>query len=979
MLFHCHTFFSFRYGLLSPEMLVQELKAKGYTSFVLTDINNTSAVFEVYREALKQGLKMNVGIEFRRNGQWQYTAVAKSATGFRIINEHLTAHQHCNSFPPLFHEEVLVIFPMNNLPERALTANEFISFPPEQVHRWPSLKHLHPYREHLLMGLPITFSAPKDRQLHRLLCAIDQNVLLSKLDKSRIATTSAFPIPKKDYIEYYASMPDVVQQSQELLSMCTLHFDLEKPRNKRFYTCSDKDDMALLRKLTYDGFAYRYSKNDRYARARVEKELRVIEQLKMGAYFLITWDMLRYAGNCGFYHVGRGSGANSIVAYCLKITDVDPVELNLYFERFINPYRSSPPDFDIDFSWDERDQILDYLFKRYGKDHVALMACYNTFKAKSLIRELGKVFGLPKGDIDCMIDEPNKPKKHHEMARKIYRYAHRLQGIPNHLSIHAGGVLISEAPITCCTPLLQMPKGFPIVHFDMHVAEDIGYYKFDVLSQRGLGHIKECVKLVQENLGVSIDVHDIQSFKKDERIKHNLKIGKTIGCFYIESPAMRQLLQKLSCDNYVSLVAASSIIRPGVAKSGMMKTYIERAHHPEKVQYLHPVFEEHLGETYGVMVYQEDVIKIAHHFAGISLDEADILRRAMSGKTRSKTAFQELQDQFFANCQARGHARALSEEVWRQMESFSGYSFCKAHSASFAVESYQSLFLKTYYPLEFMVAVINNFGGFYFAELYLHEARLAGANIHAPCINRSSWLTSIRQKDIYIGFVHIKSINQKLIQEIITEREQKGPFRSLADFTSRVAIGREQLELLIRIDAFRFTGHSPQQLQWKKGLCLRPNKPKVATGLLFASEMAQEQKYELPTLEQEGNEGFFEQLDLLGFPLSSPFDILRTSFRGDFPAIDLVKYQGQTVRMLGYYITRKPVRTVKGEIMNFGSFIDAWGYFFDSCHFPPSLQHSPFQGRGCYLIKGKVVVEFGFPTVEVEKMVKLPQKADPRY
>ncbi|MGA0232620.1 MAG: hypothetical protein ACO3MB_07070, partial [Saprospiraceae bacterium] len=325
----------------------------------------------------------------------------------------------------------------------------------------------------------------------------------------------------------------------------------------------------------------------------------------------------------------RGSGANSIVAFNLFITDVDPMDLDLYFERFINPHRSSPPDFDIDFSWDERDDVIDYIFKRYGREHTALLATYNTFKGKSIIRELGKVFGLPKADIDLIVDEPHAEEKHHHFARYIFRYGKMIEGFPNYLSIHAGGILISEESLFYHTAVQMMPKGFPISHFDMYGAEDLGFHKYDILSQRGLGHIKDAVSLVAENQGRAVDIHDVEKIKQDLEVRTQLRSGHCIGCFYIESPAMRGLLSKLRCDNYVSLVAASSIIRPGVAKSGMMREYISRFHNPDSFTYIHPVFEEHLGETYGVMVYQEDVMKIVHHFAGLELDESDVLRRIM--------------------------------------------------------------------------------------------------------------------------------------------------------------------------------------------------------------------------------------------------------------------------------------------------------------------------------------------------------------
>ncbi len=357
------------------------------------------------------------------------------------------------------------------------------------------------------------------------------------------------------------------------------------------------------------GTCRRYGAQHERALERVRKELQVIHRLGFSSYFLITWDIVRYAQSAGYYHIGRGSGANSIVAFCLYITDVDPLELDLYFERFINPHRSSPPDFDIDFSWNERDDVTEYIFERYGRQHTALLATYNTFKGKSIIRELGKVFGLPKADIDTIVDEPLADAKHHAFAKHIFRYGKLMEGFPNYLSIHAGGVLISERPLYYHTALQLMPKGFPIVQFDMYGAEDLGFHKYDILSQRGLGHIKDAVDLIQENQGQQVNIHDIARIKEDPNVRAQLRSGQAIGCFYVESPAMRGLLTQVHCDDYVHLVAASSIVRHSVAKSGMMREYIERYHRQAEIQYLHPIFEQNLKETYGVMVYQEDVIE----------------------------------------------------------------------------------------------------------------------------------------------------------------------------------------------------------------------------------------------------------------------------------------------------------------------------------------------------------------------------------
>jgi DNA polymerase-3 subunit alpha len=509
----------------------------------------------------------------------------------------------------------------------------------------------------------------------------------------------------------------------------------------------------------------------------------------------------------------------------------------------------------------------------------------------------------------------------------------------------------------------------------MYVAESLGFEKLDILSQRGIGHIRDAVDIIRENRSIVVDVHEVEKFKKDQKVKAQLKRGETIGCFYIESPAMRGLLKKLKCDNYISLVAASSIIRPGVAKSGMMRQYIHRFHHPDQFDYLHPIMKEQLEETYGVMVYQEDVLKVCHHFAGLDLADADVLRRAMSGKFRGHKEMQRIVDKFFSNCKERCYPDELTKEVWRQIDSFAGYSFSKAHSASYAVESFQSLFLKAYFPLEFMTAVINNFGGFYHTWVYFNEARRQGANIKLPCVNHSNHLTRIIGKDIYIGFVHIANMEYKIGQEIEAERKRNGDFTDLEDFTRRIRAGLEQMILLIRIDAFRFTGKSKTTLLWEVHMLLNKGKP-LPPNMLFYNPP---KTYTLPQLEHSLLENAYDEIELVGFPVTMTyFDMLQTAFRGEMMAKDMIAHVGQKVRMLGHLVTIKYVRTVKKEWMHFGTFLDATGEFFDTVHFPNSLQHYPFKGQGVYLILGTITQEFDFPSLTVEKLAKLPMKKNPR-
>ena len=662
----------------------------------------------------------------------------------------------------------------------------------------------------------------------------------------------------------------------------------------------------------------------------------------------------------------------------MRITDVDPIALNLYFERFINPHRSSPPDFDIDFCWNERDKIISYIFERFGKEHVALLATVSTFQEKALIRELGKVFGLPAQEIESLLASPETAgQPTDEKGKEILRYAYDLLDFPNHLSIHAGGILITEEPVNAYSAKMMMPKGFSIVHFDMHTAEECGFYKYDILSQRGLGHIRDAVRLVKENQGIEVDIHQVEKLKKDRKVKEQLLNAKNIGCFYIESPAMRGLLSKLKCDNFETLVAASSIIRPGVSESGMMQEYIKRHKDPAKVKYLHPVFEELLAETYGVMVYQEDVIKIAHHFAGLELGEADILRRSMSGKGRSLEQMERIQKRFFQNCREKGYSDALSQEVWRQIVSFAGYSFCKAHSASYAVESFQSLYLKTHYPLEFIVGVINNFGGFYATEHYVHEARMCGAHIEPPCINNSQYLTTIKGTTVYLGFIHLKELETKTATMLIQERTQNGKFSSFVDFLQRVPVKKEQLSLLIRINAFRFTGIARHSLLWEKNnYRIKTTQAQVTLPLFPESP---EKISSLPDLDINSMEDAFEQTELLGFPLISPFQLLEKKHETTITVRELPKCIGSTIEITGYFVNRKTIRTKHKKLMSFGTWIDEEGYFFDTTHFPQALEKHPFTGPGCYLIKGRVTEEFGFPSIEVSSMKHLKIMADARF
>ncbi|HEY4481804.1 MAG TPA: DNA polymerase III subunit alpha [Candidatus Brocadiaceae bacterium] len=977
MYLNCKTYYSFRYGTFSTQELVNTAMDKGVTSLALTNINSTCDTWEFVKLCRERGVKPITGVEIRNEDKLLYVLIAANNKGLAWINEFLSNHLlEKKAFPDyasddLFFKDVwdgFVIYPLEVKPPEQLFPNERIGVLPWEVYKLANYD-LRKYCDKYVVQQPVTFQNQTYFNLHRLLRAIDKNILLSKLPIEVQAHQKESFVSTEYLLQAFKQYSSIVTNTYKLMDSCSIEMEFYTDKSKKTFGGAAEDDGILLEKLARDGFARRYGKKNKKADERLQKELKIINDLGFNSYFLINWDIVRYAQSRGFYHVGRGSGANSIVAYCLGITDVDPIELNLFFERFLNPHRTSPPDFDIDFSWRDRDEVIDYVFKRYGKKHVALLGAFTNFKSDSIIRELGKVFGLPESEIK-QLQLTQRPED--KIQSLILKYGQLLHGFPNNLSIHPCGMLITEEPMLNYVTLYMPPKGFATSHIDMFSAEDIGINKYDILSQRGLGHIKDALQLIKENKGHHVNIHDFENFRKDPAICAQIREANTIGCFYIESPAMRQLLKKLRCDDYITLVAASSIIRPGVAQSGMMREYITRYHNREKIAYLHPLFEEHLSETFGVMVFQEDVIKIAHYFAGLDLGEADILRRAMSGKYRSNNQFLLIKQKFLNNCKQLGHPDKLAAEVWRQMESFAGYSFNKAHSASFAVESYMSLYLKTYYPKEFMVAVINNFGGFYSRELYFLELLKTGVIIKPPCINNSEEYTCIRGNDVYTGFIHIKGLQNKLLEPILEDRRLNGPYLHLQDFIERINPGLEQLNTLVSIGAFRFTGKSKKQLLWEANFLQKKNQPQLHSGKPLFEDAPVD--FKLPDLVDLPIDDLYDQMEIMGFTLTNPFAMVDDDPHKYVLSKDLAKYSGKGVTVLVYFIARKHVITKNHDQMFFGTFVDCNLDWVDTVHFPDVAERYPLHTSGFYKVTGKVVEDFGVYSIEVHMLIKVGHK-----
>ncbi|MFT6699908.1 MAG: DNA polymerase-3 subunit alpha [Porticoccaceae bacterium] len=982
MYLNCHSYYSLRYGTFSEIELLQLAIENNIDTIALTDINNTSACMNFVQQAKKLGIKPVIGVDFRNNNTQQFVAIAKSNTGFKNINAYLSSFLEAKiPIPdkPTCLEEVFIIYPFEKVLELNLTSfqdNEFIGISIAEINKL-RFSYVKKYEDKIVIQQQVTIRNKKDFNAHRLLRAIDNNTLLSKLPTTEQCLETDNMHSATILQEYFKEFPFIIANTKALLQQCKIEFgfdDARENQNLQVYCNSFEEDCKMLLQLCDEKIHKRYPSPTQKVHDRLQKELKVIIELKFVSFFLINYDIIKYAKKNNFFHVGRGSGANSIVAYILGITDVDPIELDLYFERFINPFRASPPDFDIDFSWKDRNTVTQYMFDRF--QNVALLATYVTFKYRAVVRELGKVFGLPKEEIDKLSKRATGDTLD-DISKLVLKYGKLIEGFPNYVSVHSAGILILDNPIHYYSATSLPPKGFPTVQFDMNIADDVGVFKFDILGQRGLAKIKEALEIIKENNpdAPEIDITDVESFKKDKNINNLLKTGGAIGAYYVESPAMRGLMQKLQTDDYLGLVAASSIIRPGVSGSGMKDEFIKRHRFPEKRKEAHPILLKIMPETYGVMVYQEDVMKVANKFADLTLGEADVLRRGMSGKYRSVEEFKAVEDKFIANCRKKGYKDELIFEVWNQIKSFAGYAFAKGHSASYAVESYQSLFLKCYYPIEFMTAVLNNGGGFYAAEHYIHEAKMCGAIVELPCINNSDHANSVKGKTIYLGFGYLKNLEHLLVQRILTERQLYGDFLSLDDFIDRVTISIEQLTVLIRIDGFRFTKKTKTQLLWQAVFKLNATKQKTKQSQLFK---IQHKKYDLPKLEPHWIENVYDEMELLGFTIQDYFKLVTEPFLPSMKAKQMINYENKNVLIYGKLVNTRFNKTSQGKLMRLSTFIDSNGNYFDAVHFTNVVHLYPINGMGIYGCYGKITNRYGFCSMNIIKSRKMSIAVDPR-
>ena len=702
---------------------------------------------------------------------------------------------------------------------------------------------------------------------------------------------------------------------------------------------------SYLRKLCYDGLKKRYGDPDRSVVDRLEYELRVIEETGYPSYFLIVWDLIRFARENGIMvGPGRGSAAGSVVAYCLEVTNIDPLRYGLLFERFLNPERVSLPDIDTDFCYEMRGKVIDYVFQRYGSDRVAQVATFGTLAARAAIRDVGRALGLPYGDVDRVARlVPGEPGmtvakaleaspdlselyERDPTVRKLLDTAARLEGMPRHASTHAAGIVIAPEPLTQFVPLHRVADGVVATQFAKEALEELGLLKMDLLGLRTLTVIADTVKLVKEHQGQDIDVNSLPL--EDPATYELLTRGETGGVFQLESSGMRNLLRELKPSVFEDLIALVALYRPGPLGSGMVEDFIRRKHGKTPVTYPHPKLEPVLKETYGVILYQEQVMQIASTLAGFSLGEADILRRAMGKKKPEILA--GLRSRFVEGAVKNGVGEKLAGEIFDLMEYFAGYGFNKSHSAAYAMVAYQTAYLKAHYPVEYMAALLTSCrDNSDKVAAYVEECRRLQIDVLPPDVNESGHNFTVTPNGIRFGLAAIKNVGESAVDSIIAARQDGGAFRDFRDFCSRMnprVINHRVLESLARAGAFTSLGHTRSQVlgMLDEGLELaqRSFKEKDSNQLSLFSDLenggytiktdpglTEFSQQELLSMEKE-----LLGLYITGHPLADYREILRALT--NIQAVDLPEAEPNVPLSVGGLILGlRRLRTRKGEQM----------------------------------------------------------------
>jgi error-prone DNA polymerase len=987
--------YSLMWGTASVKALCRHARQLGYERIALTDTDNLYGLWPFLTACRREGLTPIVGAEITdpHSSRRAVCLVADDA-GYRhlcrlITQRHMDETFHlARALPPLSQGLVVLTTHVDLLTHwHPAGVNLAAAMPRTSVAASHALRCCAQQLNIPLVATPGSFFLhPQDHPLHCLLRAIAGNTTMERLSKDQVAPANAWLAAPAEYAQRFAACPQALANTVKIAAQLTFsgpQFGLVMPP---WSDDQNRPAPEILRRAAYAGARRRYGAElSQSVVDRLEHELGIIARMNFSAYFLVVRDIVqRSPRTCG-----RGSGAASLVAYCLGITNVCPIKHNLYFGRFLNPGRKDPPDLDIDFAWDERDRVIQTVLDQYGS-HAAMVSSHILFQPRMAVRETAKVFGLTESEIttvtrrlpwfwrltaepsDLMSDLRRRPEaKALEFAHpwpEILALAQKLIGIPRYLSVHPGGVVITPEPICHYVPVQRSAKGVPIIQWEKDATEDAGMVKIDLLGNRSLGVIRDAIDNVRSN-GITFDEAGWEP-EDDPQTQALIALGRTMGCFYIESPAMRLLHQKAGVGDFDHLVIHSSIIRP--AANDCIQEYIRRLH-GGSWEPIHPLLTDVLAETFGIMVYQEDVSRAAMALAGFDDAQADGLRKVMSKKDRDHQ-LRDFQQRFVAGATQNKVSASQIEAIWAMMMSFSGYSFCKPHSASYAQVSFQAAYLKSHFPAEFMAAVISNQGGFYSTFAYVSEARRLGVAILGPDICNSQIPWTGCRGHIRVGLMAVKGVSAETQQRLVTRRCQR-PFTDPHDFFNRVQPHGDEARALIHCGALDnlAADHSRAQLLWQLALwqSRRPNKTHAPSLFdLPASPMAP------PLLPPDDPQTLLRQeYKALGFLCRQhPMTLFEKAVRKAqaVKATALPGHLGRHVRFAGWLITGKVVHTKGGDPMEFLTFEDETG-IVETTFFPEAYHrfcHLLNSSRP-YLLAGVVEQNWGAVTLTVNHVESL--------
>jgi len=962
-----HSVYSLCEGTAFMSELAAHAKARGEEFLAICDTNGFYGIVRFLQECLQQGLKPIIGARLR-NASFNGILVARNMKGYAQMCSLITGIHQSDTFN--LKGEIL----------RKPTKNYFVITQDREVlakQRGGVFAEINVLRKDYgadrsyakRLGVQAVFISPvyflkkEDHHLHLLLKAIAQNVKLSCVPPGEIETRYAYPRSREEIASGYASLGDALRNTMLIARKSQFDFPLGTPIFPKF--CDNS--FERLKALCYENLEKRYPRVTPPVLRRLEKELDIIERKGFADYFLVVQDFVKHSP----YTCGRGSAAAALVSYLLFITHVDPLRHNLFFERFLNEERSDPPDIDVDFPWDTRDLILDYIFRRYSKKNSAMVSNHITFSSRSSVREVAKVYGVPEHEIasvtrnigyyyDRTSDEFQEYAKHSERSplfTRVFQDAVEVHGRPRHLSVHCGGVVITPRPIYYYIPVEKALKGVNIIQLEKDQAEDFGFVKIDVLGNRSLAVVRDCLELIEKHYGEKIRYEEFNPLN-DRSTIDMLRKGDTIGVFYVESPAMRQLQKKTGHGDYEHLVIHSSIIRP--AANIYIREYVERLR-GKPWEPLLPEMGEILKDSYGIMCYQEDITRIALEVAGMPLGEADEIRKVILRKNKIRRKL-ELKDKFYEGLRRRSVPEEIIERIWEMIESFSGYSFCKPHSASFALLSFKCCYLKAHYPAEFMGAVLKNQGGYYSPLAYISEARRMGLRVELPDINVSRQEYFGQGNTISMGFMQIKNLSLEIVRRLVEERERRGHYEGLIDFMERTGAELTDTVILIKAGCFRNVEryNQPQLLFMAKNF--RHRGEKRDEDMLCDLTRYSRRVTPPPMRDIRREQKLRIEQELFGFIASvHPMEYYRR-FIDDpqvIPARELERHVGRTVKVAGILVTAKTVLTRNAELMQFISFEDETA-IFETIFFPRVYKKYALRlsHQAPYVLTGRVGAEF---------------------